>query len=76
MCDFVNGKKVCFDHWYGDNCTKPCLAHDDAMGHYVCDNKTGDIICLPGWRNESINCTDGKLFIKIKHLSKAFLMYT
>ena len=61
----------CRTNYYGINCGKICVPQNDCDGHYDCDHKTGDKICLNGFyepstnclkRNESINlCSDSKL---------------
>ena len=52
----------CQVDYYGPNCTVLCQGRDDTMGHYHCNETTGDIICLSGYQNTTTNCTERKLF--------------
>ena len=39
----------CNANYYGPNCTKYCIAHDDDdAGHYTCDKTTGHKVCRTG----------------------------
>ena len=50
----------CEDHFYGPGCDRLCEPRDDERGHYMCDN-SGNIICLEGFQNEVLNCTECSL---------------
>ncbi|KAL9975606.1 hypothetical protein ACROYT_G012787 [Oculina patagonica] len=44
----------CNANYYGPNCTKYCIAHDDDVaGHYTCDKATGHKVCRAGWHGAS-----------------------
>ena len=43
-------RMVCYKHYYGLDCSTFCEPRDDFAGHYTCDD-TGEMVCLPGWRN-------------------------
>ncbi|ESO09537.1 hypothetical protein HELRODRAFT_109730 [Helobdella robusta] len=48
----------CDANYYGDDCAKNCVGHDDSLnGHYSCDS-FGNKVCLKGWENEGNNCKD------------------
>ena len=42
----------CEDKFYGAACDVMCEDRDDSTGHYTCDPKTGDKICLEGESDE------------------------
>ena len=42
---------VCREFYYGDNCTNHCqTANDCERGHYTCDKKTGEKVCIAGYK--------------------------
>lgn len=43
--------------FYGENCDTFCRARDDEDGHFTCDNATGRMVCLRGYRDVRSNCT-------------------
>ena len=48
---------ACTPNFYGSDCSVYCLAADsDDSGHYTCFSN-GSKQCLPGYVNESTNCT-------------------
>ena len=50
--DYPNRFRVeimCIWNSVGPKCD--CEPHDDELGHYTCDERTGKIICLPGVLN-------------------------
>ena len=48
---------TCGPHFYGPNCTF-CVPSNDSTGHYSCDDRTGDKVCLEGYQGPETNCTD------------------
>ena len=45
-------------HQYGPDCTF-CMKTNDSTGHYLCDNRTGEKVCLEGYQGQETNyCTD------------------
>jgi hypothetical protein len=47
----------CDANWYGPRCIVDCIAQDsDVSGHYTCNATTGDIVCLPGWKDTTNKC--------------------
>lgn len=48
---------VCIRDFCGPDCNTLCVGRDDASGHFTCDPLVC-AVCLPGFRNESSNCTD------------------
>ena len=56
---------VCAEDLYGPSCTKYCAPRqNDRSGHYSCDPKTGEAICLPGWeKSNSGLCTQRRFKI-------------
>ena len=44
-------------HQYGPDCTF-CMETNDSTGHYLCDNRTGEKVCLEGYQGQETNCTD------------------
>ncbi|KAK3698607.1 hypothetical protein QZH41_014587 [Actinostola sp. cb2023] len=54
QCSF-NNTLICARNWYGANCSVHCEPRDDNEAHYKCNQRTGQMICLPGWHG-------GKLF--------------
>ncbi|XP_074654184.1 uncharacterized protein LOC141908184 [Tubulanus polymorphus] len=52
----IEVKAFCNPNYYGPQCTIKCMNQDDANGHYLCDEETGERKCLPGWSGDS--CTD------------------
>ncbi|CAH1797721.1 unnamed protein product, partial [Owenia fusiformis] len=49
---------ICAKDMYGYNCDTYCKPADDCpTGHYTCDSKSGEKICLEGWETPEINCT-------------------
>lgn len=51
---------ACSENYYGSNCSKFCKPHNDSIGQYNCDPLTGDKLCLPGYKNPDIYCTEGE----------------
>lgn len=58
----------CEDNHYGAGCDVRCEEHDDTTGHYTCDPKTGEKICMEGVYCriqeevclEDVNCKTGE----------------
>ncbi|XP_052404894.1 delta-like protein C [Carassius gibelio] len=46
---------VCYEFYYGDDCSVFCRSRDDYFGHFTCDD-AGNRNCLPGWQGEY--CTE------------------
>ena len=47
----------CLADFYGPDCTMYCYpANSSEMGHYTC-LRDGSKQCLPGYQNETTNCT-------------------
>lgn len=44
----------CQENIYGPACDVKCVDHDDTSGHYTCDSKSGQKVCLDGW--SGVNC--------------------
>lgn len=38
----------CEDNFYSPACDVKCVDHDDTSGHYTCDVKSGQKVCLDG----------------------------
>ena len=49
---------VCLEPFYGPECDTVCFGRDDSSGHFSCSPEDGSIVCLPGYRNETTNCTE------------------
>ena len=41
-------KVYCAPNYYTSDCSVYCEGRDDYMGHYTCDQETGQEVCLPG----------------------------
>ena len=52
------GDKICFDNWYGRNCTSYCKK--PTHGRYSCDKTNGLKMCHPYWhgRNCETHCRE------------------
>jgi hypothetical protein len=48
---------TCGPHFYGPDCTF-CVPSNDSTGHYSCDDRTGNKVCLDGYQGPETNCTD------------------
>ena len=49
---------TCTKGYYQPNCSTYCAPQNsDNMGHYMCDESTGEKICLHGYTNPARNCT-------------------
>ena len=48
----------CDNNWYGNGCEKNCVAQDSCDGHYTCDLKTGNKVCLPGFSGPKCDVPD------------------
>ncbi|XP_041347599.1 delta-like protein C isoform X2 [Gigantopelta aegis] len=51
----IEVKVFCNPYYYGDSCTVYCKPRDDNRGHYVCKQRTGQKMCLPGWEGARCN---------------------
>lgn len=49
---------LCAANFFGPNCNTTCVGRDDDLGHFECDPLTGDRVCLPGYQNLALNCTE------------------
>ena len=49
---------TCAVNFFGSDCNSLCEGRDDALGHFTCDPLTGDKICLQGYQNPAVNCTE------------------
>lgn len=47
----------CSENFYGEDCSRACVARDDDGGHFVCDTQ-GNIRCISGYQNPLRNCTE------------------
>ena len=48
---------TCSANFYGDNCETFCTPRNNSEGHFTCNSVTGQVECLPGYRDSSTNCT-------------------
>lgn len=44
----------CATDFYGSSCDKLCIPRNDASGHYVCQQGTGNKVCLEGTELNSL----------------------
>lgn len=51
---FFFQSSLCPRNYYGNQCKIYCKPQDNCFGHFVCDERTGDKICLSGWHG--LNC--------------------
>ena len=47
---------TCAFNYFGFDCNTFCLDRNDTAAHFTC-GESGEIVCLPGYQNESSNCT-------------------
>lgn len=52
---YLEYSSKCALNYYGPDCSKYCMPRDDSSGHYTCSTQ-GNIVCLPGYHAEEINC--------------------
>ena len=45
----------CNTFFFLDNCTRFCRPTDDSTGHFTCGSN-GELLCLEGWQDTSMNC--------------------
>lgn len=58
VATFLFGITVrCAGTFCGPDCSNTCVARNDSSGHFTCDNLQC-MVCLPGFQNETRNCTD------------------
>ncbi|XP_064381976.1 uncharacterized protein LOC135330925 [Halichondria panicea] len=57
---FINGglRVVCREGYFGPDCG--CSPQNDSTGHFTC-HINGTKVCLPGYQNPEINCTEEAL---------------
>ena len=49
---------ICAINFFGPDCNSVCQGRDDAFGHFTCDPVNGSAVCLPGYQNLAVNCTE------------------
>ena len=49
---------ICAVNFFGPDCNSFCIGRDDTLGHFTCDPLTGNRVCLPGYQNLSVDCTE------------------
>lgn len=48
---------ICSGTFCGLDCNSTCVGRNDSSGHFMCD-VLECVVCLPGYQNESSDCTD------------------
>ena len=48
---------ACADNYYGPDCAMYCVGSNDSTGHYTCNETSGSIVCLEGYTNTALNCS-------------------
>ena len=49
---------TCAANFFGSDCNTACQGRDDALGHFTCNPVNGSMVCLPGYQNLAVNCTE------------------
>ncbi len=47
---------TCDMTFFGPECNTVCIGRNESSGHFSCNPEDGSIVCLAGYRNETLNC--------------------